>query len=228
MALAHGRDPGSAPHVTVADAEAALGTKLHRYGRDEHYDVISAFIKSAGSDPRPRSTGWPGCWRRGRTPASWPAAWSSWPARTRRGRPSAAGGHRRPRRRVRGAPEAQLNLAQAVVHLATAPKSNRAALGLWRAQEDVRKGVGGEVPAHLRDAHYRSAPRSARRATTILTTIPGAGYHQQYLPDGGAGACTTSRPATATSRRSPSAWNGWPPTTTDTRRGHERAPTSPP
>ena len=40
------RDREVAPRVTVADAEAALGTKLHRYGRDEHYDVISAFIKS--------------------------------------------------------------------------------------------------------------------------------------------------------------------------------------
>ena len=46
-----------------------------------------------------------------------------------------------------GLPEAQLNLAQAVVHLATAPKSNRAALAIWQAREDVRDGVGGEVPA---------------------------------------------------------------------------------
>jgi putative ATPase len=56
-----------------------------------------------------------------------------------------------------GLPEAQLNLAQAVVHLATAAKSNRSALGIWSAREDVRNGVGGEVPIHLRDAHYRSA-----------------------------------------------------------------------
>jgi putative ATPase len=56
-----------------------------------------------------------------------------------------------------GLPEAQLNLAQAVVHLATAPKSNRAALAIWQAREDVRAGVGGEVPLHPRDAHYRGA-----------------------------------------------------------------------
>ena len=56
-----------------------------------------------------------------------------------------------------GLPEAQLNLAQAVVHLATAPKSNRSAAGIWQAREDVAKGIGGEVPMHLRDAHYRSA-----------------------------------------------------------------------
>jgi len=56
-----------------------------------------------------------------------------------------------------GLPEAQLNLAQAVVHLATAPKSNRVALGLWRAQADVRDRPAGLVPAHLRDSSYRSA-----------------------------------------------------------------------
>jgi putative ATPase len=56
-----------------------------------------------------------------------------------------------------GLPEAQLNLAQAVVHLATAPKSNRSALAIWNAREDVRKGAGGEVPTHLRDAHYQGA-----------------------------------------------------------------------
>jgi putative ATPase len=58
-----------------------------------------------------------------------------------------------------GLPEAQLNLAQAVVHLATAPKSNRVASGIWQAREDVREGPVGEVPAHLRDAHYRGAAK---------------------------------------------------------------------
>src|SRR5829696_4353066 len=46
-------DPARGPNVTVADAEAALGTKVQRYGRDDHYDVVSAFIKSVrGSDPQ--------------------------------------------------------------------------------------------------------------------------------------------------------------------------------
>jgi putative ATPase len=58
-----------------------------------------------------------------------------------------------------GLPEAQLNLAQAVVHLATAPKSNRSAIGIWTAREDVRQGVGSEVPRHLRDASYQAAAR---------------------------------------------------------------------
>jgi putative ATPase len=56
-----------------------------------------------------------------------------------------------------GLPEAQLNLAQAVIHLAAAPKSNSVIVALGRAQEDVRNGPRGEVPTHLRDAHYGGA-----------------------------------------------------------------------
>jgi putative ATPase len=53
-----------------------------------------------------------------------------------------------------GLPEAGLNLAQAVVHLATAPKSNSVTTALGAAMADVRAGRGGAVPAHLRDSHY--------------------------------------------------------------------------
>jgi putative ATPase len=56
-----------------------------------------------------------------------------------------------------GLPEAQLNLAQAVVYLAQAPKSNGAAVAIWTARSDIRQGVDVEVPAHLRDAHYAGA-----------------------------------------------------------------------
>jgi len=56
-----------------------------------------------------------------------------------------------------GLPEAALNLAQAVVHLSLAPKSNRTALGLWAAQADVRERPLGAVPPSLRDAHYPGA-----------------------------------------------------------------------
>jgi putative ATPase len=56
-----------------------------------------------------------------------------------------------------GLPEAQLNLAHAVVYLATAPKSNTVTTALGRARDDVRHGPSGEVPLHLRDAHYQGA-----------------------------------------------------------------------
>ena len=63
---------------------------------------------------------------------------------------------RRPLEHV-GLPEAQLNLSQAAIHLATAPKSNRSALAIWNARTDVQNGAIGEVPPHLRDAHYKGA-----------------------------------------------------------------------
>jgi putative ATPase len=88
-----------------------------------------------------------------------------------------------------GLPEAQLNLAQAVVHLATAPKSNRSALGIWRAREDVRNGIGGEVPAHLRDAHYRSAHALGHGVGYGYPHDDPRGWlGQQYLPDDAADA----------------------------------------
>ena len=65
-----------AVHVTEEDVVAALGTKAIRYGTDDHYDVISVFIKSLrGSDPMPHCIGWPACSKRGRTRASSHAAW---------------------------------------------------------------------------------------------------------------------------------------------------------
>lgn len=147
--------------VTLADAEAALGTKALRYGRDTHYDVISAFIKSIrGSDPD---------------------AGLYWLARMLDAGEDARFIARRlvilasedigmadpmglvvadaAARAVEfvGLPEAKLNLAQAVVHLATAPKSNRVTTALGAAEDDARAGGTGEVPMHMRDAHYRGA-----------------------------------------------------------------------
>ncbi len=145
------------PHVTLADAEAALGATALKYGRDEHYDVISAFIKSirgsdadaalhylarmleAGEDARFIA-------RRLVILASEDVGMAD---------PLSLLVADAAARAVEfvGLPEAQLNLAQAVVHLARAPKSNRAALGVWRAREDVRNGYAPAVPLHLRDAH---------------------------------------------------------------------------
>ena len=92
-----------------------------------------------------------------------------------------------------GLPEAQLNLAQAVVHLATAPKSNRAAVAIWQAREDVTGGSAGEVPAHLRGTGYRSAAKlgHGESVTTILTTTPGAGSSRSTAPQRLQGVPTT-------------------------------------
>src|SRR3954449_817480 len=190
MALADQR--GANEKVTLADAEAALDARALRYERDEHYDIISAFIKSMrGSDPDAALY-----WLARMLEAGEDARFI---ARRMVVLASEDVGMADPMSLVVadaaaravefvGLPEAQLNLAQAVVHLATAPKSNRTALGIWHAREDVREGVGGEVPAHLRDAHYRGAKVLGH----------GAGYEdphdaprgwvpQEYLPADAAG-----------------------------------------
>jgi putative ATPase len=83
-----------------------------------------------------------------------------------------------------GLPEAQLNLAQAVVHLATAPKSNRAALGIWSARAMVRDGAVGEVPAHLRDGHYQGAAALGHGAGYLYPHDDPRGWvPQTYRPE---------------------------------------------
>jgi putative ATPase len=184
-ALAKARD---ADHISLADAEAALGTRVLRYGEDDHYDVISAFIKSlrgsdvdaslhylarmleAGEDARFIA-------RRLVILASEDVGMAD---------PMALVVADAAARAVEfvGLPEAQLNLAQAVVHLATAPKSNRAALGVWQAREDVRNGVGREVPKHLRDAHYRGARALGHgKGYEYPHDDPRGWLAQQYAPD---------------------------------------------
>jgi putative ATPase len=82
-----------------------------------------------------------------------------------------------------GLPEGQLSLAQAVVHLATAPKSNRAALGIWNARGMVRDGAVGEVPAHLRDSHYQGATSLGHGAGYVYPHDDPRGWvPQQYVP----------------------------------------------
>jgi putative ATPase len=83
-----------------------------------------------------------------------------------------------------GLPEVQLNLAQAVVHLATAPKSNAVTTGLVAAMADVRAGRGGPVPRHLRDAHYPGARRLGHgTGYQYPHDQPGGVVAAQYPPD---------------------------------------------
>ncbi|MCB0990338.1 MAG: replication-associated recombination protein A, partial [Acidimicrobiales bacterium] len=83
-----------------------------------------------------------------------------------------------------GLPEAGHNLAQAVVHLATAPKSNRTARGWWAAIADVKAGKGREVPIHLRDGHYKGAKSLGHGKGYAYPHDEPAGWvAQQYRPD---------------------------------------------
>jgi putative ATPase len=148
-------------HVTLADVESARTARAIRYEEDDHYDIISAFIKSIrGSDPD-AGLYWLARMLEAGEDARYIARRLVILASEDVGMadPMALVVADAAARAVEfvGLPEAQLNLAQAVVHLATAPKSNRSALGIWNALGDVKNRPAGAVPAHLRDAHYRSA-----------------------------------------------------------------------
>ena len=147
--------------VTLDHVEAALGVSSLRYGRDDHYDVVSAFIKSmrgsdvdasvfwlarmleAGDDPRFIA-------RRMIIFASEDIGVADSQALVIAVSAAHAVDHV-------GLPEAQLNLSQCAIYLARAPKSNSSAQAIWNARSDIRNGVDVEVPAHLRDAHYSGA-----------------------------------------------------------------------
>ena len=149
------------PHLTLADAENALGAKAHRYGRDEHYDVISAFIKSIrGSDPD-AALHWMARMLEAGEDARFVARRLVIAASEDIGMadPTSLLIADAAARAVEfvGLPEATHALAQAVVHLATAPKSNRSTVAFGRARTDVQHLPTGEVPMHLRDASYRGA-----------------------------------------------------------------------
>ena len=150
-----------APTISIEDVESARETRAFRHGREEHYDLISALIKSLrGSDPDAGLYWMARLIEAGEDPryvarrlvilASEDVGMAD---------PQALGIATAAAQAVEfvGLPEAGLNLAQAVVHLALAPKSNRVALGWWGAQGDVRDKPLGAVPPELRDAHYRGA-----------------------------------------------------------------------
>ena len=165
--------------VAVRHAEAALSTSAVRYGRDDHYDVISAFIKSMrGSDPDAAVY-----WLARMLEAGEDARFI---ARRMAIFASEDIGMADPQSLVVavaafsalefvGLPEAQLNLSQAAIHLATAPKSNASAMAIWNARADVAAGALGEVPAHLRDSHYQGAKVLGH----------GAGYEYPHAHEGG-------------------------------------------
>lgn len=178
---------------TLVDAEAlahAVNVAAIRYDRagDQHYDVTSAFIKSmrgsdvdaalhylarmivAGEDPMFIA-------RRVVIAASEEVAMAD---------PTALPVAMAAMHAVQnlGMPEGRIPLAQAVVHIATAPKSNAAYSALDAAIADVREGRGGPVPAHLRDAHYAGAKKLGHGQGYVYAhDAPHGVASQQYAPD---------------------------------------------
>ncbi|MEI6698838.1 replication-associated recombination protein A [Mycolicibacterium sp.] len=176
--------------VTVQTVEQSLDQAAVRYDRDgdQHYDVISAFIKSirgsdvdaalhylarmlvAGEDARFVA-------RRLVILASEDIGMAD---------PTALLIALAAAQTVAliGMPEAQLTLAHATVHLATAPKSNAVTTALGAAMGDIRAGKAGLVPAHLRDGHYSGAAQLGNaQGYRYPHDDPDGVVAQQYPPD---------------------------------------------
>ncbi len=178
--------------ITIEHAEAALATSAVRYGRDDHYDVISAFIKSMrGSDPDAAIYWLARMLEAGEDPrfiARRMVIFASEDVGMADPEALVVATSAAHALELVGLPEAQLNLAQAAIHLATAPKSNRSALAIWQARADIAAGALGEVPPHLRDASYRSAKVIGHGTGYEYPHDHdhdqlGAWVDQQYLPD---------------------------------------------
>lgn len=83
-----------------------------------------------------------------------------------------------------GFPEARIPLANAVIELCLSPKSNSAIVAIDSALADIRKGISGEVPDHLKDAHYKGAKELGRGIEYLYPHDYENGWvKQQYLPD---------------------------------------------
>jgi putative ATPase len=188
------RPPGSSDtdpsvEVSVDDVVRARAGRLYHQGVDEHYDQISAFIKSIrGSDPD-AGLYWMARMLDAGEDARFVARRLVILASEDVGMadPQALVVADAAARAVEmvGLPEAALNLAQAVVYLATAPKSNRVTVALGRARDDVRGDARAEVPAHLRDSSYRSAAHIGHGVGYRYPHDASEGWvPQQYRPQG--------------------------------------------
>jgi putative ATPase len=142
--------------VEVADVERAVGQRALRYGREEHYDVISAFIKSVrGGDPDAALHYLARMLEAGEDPVFVARrlvilASEDIGNADPHGLPLAVSAAEAVR--FIGMPEGRIPLAQAAAYLASAPKSNAAYAGINAAQADVRHDTTPEVPMHLRNA----------------------------------------------------------------------------
>lgn len=185
-----GPEPAAPVRITLAHAVEAVDRAAIRYDRsgDQHYDVVSAFIKSmrgsdadaavhylarmleGGEDPRFVA-------RRIMILASEDIGLAD---------PQALQVATAAAQSVAlvGMPEARIILSQAVIYCALAPKSNAAYNAINRAIADVRAGASGQVPVHLRDAHYAGAKQFGHGDGYIYAhDAPGHVAAQQYLPD---------------------------------------------
>ncbi|MCU1674813.1 MAG: replication-associated recombination protein [Frankiales bacterium] len=187
---------GASDVITLDLLEQAVDKAAVRYDRDgdQHYDVISAFIKSirgsdvdaamhyfarmveAGEDPRFIA-------RRLVVSASEDIGMAD-PSSLQAAVAAAQA------LELIGMPEARINLAQAVIHLSLAPKSNAVLAAVDTALADIRAGRTGTVPPYLRDSHYPGAKKLGHGSPggyRYPHDFPGRVVAQQYAPDPVAG-----------------------------------------
>ncbi|MEA2682456.1 MAG: putative ATPase [Chloroflexota bacterium] len=176
--------------VTVEDAQAALRQPVLRYDKagDVHYDVISAFIKSMrGSDPDAAVFWLAQMLESGEDPefiARRMVIFASEDIGNADAQALVVAVAAFDALRVVGLPEASLNLSQAALYLAVAPKSNASMMALSRAREELNRHGAQAVPGHLRDAHYPAARRLAHGdGYQYPHDFDGGWVAQQYLPD---------------------------------------------
>ncbi len=147
--------------INLETAEKATDAKALRYGRDEHYDTISAFIKSMrGSDPDAALYWLARMLEAGEDPkfiARRIVVFASEDVGVADSQGLLIANAAAQAVQFVGLPEAQINLAHAVVYLAKAPKSNASYKGILAARSAVKNFPVDDVPMHLRDAHYQGA-----------------------------------------------------------------------
>ncbi|MGD0320772.1 MAG: replication-associated recombination protein A [Acidimicrobiales bacterium] len=152
---------GAERELSALDVERARAGRLLHQGTDAHYDQVSALIKSVRGSDVDAGLYWLARMLEGGEDPRFIARRLVILASEDVGMadPLALVVADAAARAVEfvGLPEAQLNLAQAVVYLASAPKSNRVTVALGRAKRDVRSGPAAQVPVHLRDPHFPGA-----------------------------------------------------------------------
>ena len=177
-------------HITKAVAEESIQKKAVVYDadEDEHYDTISAFIKSMrGSDPDAALYWLAKMVVAGEDPRFIArrivilAAEHIGMADPQALVVTVAAHHAV---EFIGWPEGELPLAEATVYCATAPKSNASAKGIWRAKADVEQGRTLEVPQHLKDNHYKGATRLGHgQGYKYAHDFEGHIVEQDHLPE---------------------------------------------
>ena len=180
--------------IRVIDLEGikeSIQVKTAKYdkGGDEHYDTISAFIKSMrGSDPDATLYYLAKMINAGEDPifiarriiiAASEDVGNADPQALQIATAALQAVH------AIGMPEGRIILSQAALYVATAPKSNRAYIGIDKALSDIRNNEIGAVPLHLKDSHYGGAKALGHGKTYLYPhNYPGGHVDQTYLPEG--------------------------------------------